>query len=96
MSKKILKDPEAELIVGLSIAGVYLIYSTSLTEPELANLRTGIGQAWRDLRQAGPGNNYVVPGDRSEHDELVCDSLLASVREFFEFFPFQGWWLKCP
>ncbi len=89
VSKKILKDSETELVVGLSVADVYLIYSTSLTEPELANLHTGIGQAWRDLRQAGPGNNYVVPGDRSEHDELVRDGLLASVREFLEFFPFQ-------
>jgi len=89
VSEKILKDPETELVVGLAVADVYLIYSTSLTEPERINLNTGIGQAWRDLRKAGPSNNYVVPGDRSDHEELVRDGLLASVREFLEFFPFQ-------
>jgi exonuclease III len=31
VSKKILKDPETELVVGLSVADVYLIHSTVLT-----------------------------------------------------------------
>jgi hypothetical protein len=89
VSKKILKDPETELVVGLAVADVYLVYSTVLTQAEVDNLRLGIGQAWRDLRQAGPGNSFAVPGDRSENDELRRDALLASVREYLEFYPFQ-------
>jgi hypothetical protein len=43
VSKKILKDPETELVVGLAVADVYLANSTVLTRAEVDNLRLGIG-----------------------------------------------------
>jgi hypothetical protein len=52
-------------------------------------LAGGLGRAWRELRDAGPGDNYVLPGDRTEQEELNREGLLASVREYLEFFPFE-------
>jgi exonuclease III len=89
ISKKILKDSEVELVVGLAVADTYLLYSTELAPVVRENLLTGLGRAWRELREAGPSDNYAVPGDRTEQEELNREGLLASVREFLEFFPFE-------
>jgi hypothetical protein len=89
ISKKILKDPEIELVVGLSVADTYILYSTTLLPADLENLAGGLGRAWRELRDAGPGDNYALPGDRTEQEELNREGLLASLREYLEFFPFE-------
>jgi len=89
ISKKILKDPEIELVVGLSVADTYILYSSALLPADLENLAGGLGRAWRELRDAGPGDNYALPGDRTEQEELNREGLLASVREYLEFFPFE-------
>jgi hypothetical protein len=80
----ILKDSETELVGGLAVADTYLVYSTALTAGERERLLLGSGTAWRELREAGPSNNFAVPGDRSE-----MEVKLASVREYLEFFPFH-------
>jgi exonuclease III len=66
ISKMILKDSETELVGGLAVADTYLIYSTALTVEERDRLLIGSGSAWRELREAGPSNNFAVPGDRTE------------------------------
>ncbi len=67
ISKSILKDRETDLIVGLAVADCYLLYSAEFNEDELQRLRRGLGLAWQQLREAGPGNYYAAPGDRTEH-----------------------------
>jgi hypothetical protein len=52
-------------------------------------LAGGLGRAWCEFREAGPGDNYVLPGDCTEHEELNREGLLASVREYLEFFPLE-------
>jgi exonuclease III len=89
ISKMILKDAETELVGGLAVADTYLVYSTALAAGDRDRLLLGIGTAWRELREAGPSNNFAVPGDRSEMDELQREAKLASVREYLEFFPFH-------
>jgi hypothetical protein len=88
VSKGILKDPETDLVVGLAVVDTYIIYSTAITEEERQQLRNDCGQAWSLLREAGPGDNYAAPGDRTELEELSREAKLGSVREFLEFFPF--------
>jgi hypothetical protein len=88
VSKGILRDPETDLVVGLAVVDTYIIYSTSIAEEEKLQLRIDCGQAWRLLREAGPGDNYAAPGDRTELEELSREAKLGSVREFLEFFPF--------
>ncbi len=75
-------------MVGLAVVDTYIIYSTSIAEEEKRQLRIDCGQAWRLLREAGPGDNYAAPGDRTELEELSREAKLGSVREFLEFFPF--------
>jgi hypothetical protein len=88
VSKGILKDPDTDLVVGLAVADVYITYSSAITEREREDLRSGCGRAWKLLREAGPGNTYAAPGDRTELEELSREGKIASVREFLDFFPF--------
>jgi hypothetical protein len=88
VSKGILRDPETDLVVGLAVVDTYITYSTSIVEEEKQQLRIDCGQAWRLLREAGPGDNFAAPGDRTELEELSREAKLCSVREFLEFFPF--------
>jgi hypothetical protein len=85
----ILKHSETELVGGLAVADTYLVYRTALAAGERDCLLLGSGTAWRELREAGPSNNFAVPGDRSEMEELQREAKLASVREYLEFFPFH-------
>jgi hypothetical protein len=88
ISKSILKDPETDLVVGLAVADCYLLYSAEFNEGELQRLRRGLGRAWQQLREAGPGNYYAAPGDRTELEENTREAILANVREYLDFFPF--------
>jgi hypothetical protein len=83
-----LKDPDTDLVVGLAVADVYITYSSAVTERERDELRSGCGRAWKLLREAGPGNCYAAPGDRTELEELSREGKIASVREYLDFFPF--------
>ncbi len=89
ISKQVMKDQETELVGGLAAAESYLLYSNILRPADRDQLREGLGSAWRDLREAGPGNNYAVPGDVTEFQILNREAKLASVREYLEFFPFE-------
>jgi hypothetical protein len=89
ISKQVMKDQETELVGGLAAAESYLLYSNILLPADRNQLREGLGSAWRDLREAGPGNNYAVPGDVTEFQILNREAKLASVREYLEFFPFE-------
>ncbi len=88
MSKKILKDPEIDLVVGIAVAETYLRYSTALTNEETDDWVDGLGIAVSNLREAGPSDLFAVPGDRTEIEELTREGKLGSVREYLEFFPF--------
>jgi len=89
VSKKILKDPEIDLVVGIAVAETYLRYSTALTNEETDDWVEGLGIAVSNLREAGPSDLFAVPGDRTEIEELTREGKLGSVREYLEFFPFR-------
>ncbi len=55
ISKKILKDTEIELTL------ISYTVPTELSPEVRENLLAGLGQAWRELCEAGPSDNYAVP-----------------------------------
>jgi hypothetical protein len=89
VSKRILKDPEIDMVVGIAVAETYLRYSTALTNEEIDDWVEGLGIAVGNLREAGPSDLFAVPGDRTEIEELTREGKLGAVREYLEFFPFR-------
>jgi hypothetical protein len=89
VSKGILADPDTDLVVGLATADTYILYSTTALPEEKLDMRERISTAWRSLRAAGPDNKHLLPGERTEEEDLNREGLLADVREFLDDFPFS-------
>ncbi len=83
ISRSILKDPDLDLVVSLSVAETYLHHIKF--PPVIANLRQTkleqIGRARAALIMAGPDSIYLPPNSRSEEQELDRAGAIAGIKE---------------
>ncbi len=71
ISKSLLKDPDIDLVVKLSIFETYLHHTNSLDEPSINEYLRDVGLSKSDLVRIGPDSSVLPHGYRSDHDELV-------------------------
>jgi hypothetical protein len=81
ISREILKDPDIDLVVKLSIYETYAHHSNVILEPERQEILLGLGTARRDLREAGPDSSILPVGSRNELDELRRSGVIAGIKE---------------
>jgi len=83
ISRSILKDPDLDLVVSLSVAESYLhhIY----LPPDIGHLRheklEQVGRARAALIKAGPDSSYLPPNSRTEQQELDRAGTIAGIKE---------------
>jgi hypothetical protein len=88
ISREILKDPDIDLIVNLSIYETYLRHTNTLPEPARHESLLRIGRARTDFREAGPDSSILPSGTRTDYDELRRSGLLVGVKEILDGFDF--------
>jgi exonuclease III len=71
ISREILKDPDIDVIVNLSIYETYLRHTNMLPEPAQNDSLLRIGRARTDFREAGPDSSILPSGTRTDYDELT-------------------------
>ncbi len=83
ISRSILKDPDLDLVVSLSVAETYLHHI--IFPPEIANERqeklVQVDRARAALISAGPDSSYLPPNFRSEELELDRAGTIAGIKE---------------
>jgi exonuclease III len=83
ISRSILKDPDLDLVVSLSVAETYLHHIKF--PPDIANVRQTkleqVGRARAALILAGPDSIYLPPNSRSEEQELDRAGAIAGIKE---------------
>jgi len=83
ISRSIVKDPDLDLVVALSVAETYVHHIKF--PPNNAILRQTklelIGRARAALITAGPVSSYLPPNSRSEEQELDRAGVIAGIKE---------------
>ncbi len=83
ISRSILKDPDLDLVVSLSVAETYLHHIKF--PPDIVNVRQAkleqVGRARAALILAGPDSIYLPPNSRSEEQELDRAGAIAGIKE---------------
>jgi hypothetical protein len=88
ISREILKDPDIDLIVKLSIYETYIRHTITLPEQARLESLLVIGRARMDFREAGPDSSILPSGTRSDYEELRRSGLLAGAKETLDGFDF--------
>jgi hypothetical protein len=86
ISREILKDPDIDLVVKISIYETYAHHSNIITEPVRLETLLSLGTARRDLRESGPDSSTLPIGYRNELDELRRSGVLAGIKEILNDF----------
>jgi hypothetical protein len=81
ISREILKDPDIDLVVKISIFETYVQHSNIITEPDRLRILLRLGTARRDLRESGPDSSTLPVGSRSDFEELRRSGVLAGIKE---------------
>ncbi len=81
ISREILKDPDIDLVVKISIYETYAHHSNTITERDRQETLLRLGTARRDLRESGPDSSTLPAGFRTEFDELRRSGILAGIKE---------------
>jgi hypothetical protein len=83
ISREILKDPDIDLVVKISIYETYAHHSNIITEPVRLETLLRLGTARRDLRESGPDSSTLPVGSRNE---LRRSGVLAGIKETLNYF----------
>jgi hypothetical protein len=83
-----MRDPDLDLVVALAVADTYLASTEVRNAFNPVDLRVGVGRAMNLLRESGPSDIHLNPGDRTEAESLIREANIASIREFLDTFPF--------
>ncbi len=83
-----MRDPDLDLVVALAVADTYLASTEVWNTFNPIDLRVGVGRALNLLRESGPSDIHLNPGDRTEAESLIREANIASIREFLDTFPF--------
>ena len=81
ISREILKDPNLDLVVHISIFETYTRHTGTLTEPSRNDQLRRLGTARANIREAGPDSSLLPIDSRTDLDELRRSGLIASVKE---------------
>jgi exonuclease III len=87
ISRDLLKDPDIDLVVKLSISDTYLIHTSILTDPERQRLLLLVGSSKKLLRDAGPDSEILLAGERSEFEELRRSGIIAEIKANLDLIP---------
>jgi hypothetical protein len=87
VSRELLKDPDLDLVVRLSVCETYIVHTDVLTDPERERLLLLIGASKLKLREAGPDSSILMSGDRSELEELMRSAALAEIKLNLDMIP---------
>ncbi len=87
ISRELLKDPDLELHVMLTVADTYQLHTSSLEEREIARRLLDIGSAKKLIRELGPDSSHLPVDYRSEYEENIRSGRLGEIREVLEEFP---------
>jgi exonuclease III len=87
ISGAILKDPDIDLVVKISIFETYAIHSSIPSDEARLHMLNSLGTARNNLKTAGPDSSILPPGNRSEHEELVRSGILAEIKESLDNIP---------
>jgi regulator of replication initiation timing len=89
ISKFILKDPELEILIALTVIESY-VHSTATMDQDRKNvLLRRIGISKNNFRNCGPANIHINNGSRSVEDDLSRERILGGVRAFIDSVPLQ-------
>jgi hypothetical protein len=87
ISRDLLKDPDIDLVVRISICETYIIHSAILSEPERVRLLALIGNSKKNLREAGPDSSILTAGERTEFEELQRSGTIAGIKANLDLIP---------
>jgi hypothetical protein len=87
ISRELLKDPDIDLVVRISVCETYIIHSATISEQERNRLLGLIGNSKKNLREAGPDSSILTVGERSEFEELQRSGTIAGIRADLELIP---------
>jgi exonuclease III len=90
ISRELLKDPDLELHVLLTVADTYLLHTGSLEDAEITRRLGEIGAAKKLIRDIGPDKIHLPIGSRSELEENIRSGRLGEIRELLEDFPLDA------
>jgi hypothetical protein len=80
ISRELLKDPDIDLVVKLSICDTYVLHTDILTDPERDRLLRLIGTSKKLLREAGPDSDILLVGERTDFEELKRSGIIAEIK----------------
>jgi len=89
ISNKIMRDPDLDYVVGLSVADTYLNSTAVPNENGWDTQKIKIGRAKMLLRQVAPSNPFTCQGARTELEELRREGAIAEIRETLDDFPYR-------
>jgi hypothetical protein len=89
VARFILKDPELEVLVALTVIEYYVLHTTTLVNQEKTRILGIIGTAKSDFRKIGPSSVHINVGSRSELEDLERERILGGIRDFVDGFPLQ-------
>jgi hypothetical protein len=87
ISRELLKDPDIDLVVKLSICDTYVLHTNILTDPERERLLLLIGTSKKLLRDAGPDSDILLVGERSDFEELKRSGTIAEIKSNLDLVP---------
>jgi exonuclease III len=87
ISRELLKDPDLELHVLLTVADTYLLHTSSIANDEINRRLREIGSAKRLIRDIGPDKCHLPVNSRTELEENIRSGRLGEIRELLEDFP---------
>jgi len=90
ISREILKDPELDLVVRLSVADTYALHSDTLIPEERDHLCNRIGRSKKTHRDAGLQESFFCEGSRSELEKNTRAGKIAEILECLDSIPWEG------
>jgi hypothetical protein len=89
ISNLILKDPDLDLVVALSVADTYLSCTALNVGIDKERLKNGVGSSIKKLRELGVSEAFLVSGELSHEASLLRAAKIAEIKEFFDMVPFD-------
>jgi hypothetical protein len=89
ISNLILKDPDVDLVVALSVADTYLSCTALNVGIDKERLKNGVGSSIKKLRELGVSEAFLVSGELSHEASLLRAAKIAEIKEFLDMVPFD-------
>jgi exonuclease III len=89
ISRELLKDPDIDLVVKLSICDTYVLHTDILTDPERERLLRLIGTSKKLLRDAGPDSEILLVGEHLDFEELKRSGTIAEIKSNLDLIPIE-------